>query len=359
VRSSRPRAAALLVLLVAASPLGGCTEAGYILRQAKGQLRILRERERIVDLLSRRGLDEPRRRRLEIVLLVREWAHDELGLVKTAAYTRYYDTGGSALAWNLIAAYKDRLEPVVFRFPIVGGLPYKGYFEKERALEAQRAFEARGFDTHLRAVEAYSSLGYFADPVYSPMLEDTVARLVEVVIHETTHATIFLRDQVAFNESLASFVGDQGALDFLARLYGPESNEVRRQALGMRRDRAFAGLLDELHARVERLYASVLPRERKLALREAHFAWAKRRYAEIFPDPSSWGAFGRRRLNNAVLLSYGTYKRGLEFQRAVYAALGRDLSRMVALYRQAQELPDPLAAVSRWTGVRAFPEDRM
>jgi len=339
--------------LLAVLALCGCSTelTGYVLEQAWGQLKIMNQRRPIRQVLGRGGLAPEKREKLALVLLARDYAHHELGLRRTGAYTYFYDTGGKTLAWNLSACEKTSLRPRVWRFPVVGGLPYIGFFRREEGRAQKRALDAAGLDTYLRPVPAFSSLGWFADPVYSPLLEEDLPRLIDVVIHETTHTTIFLRGRVAFNESLAVFVGNQGALNFLARIQGPASAEVKSYAASIVRRQRFGRLVSALYRRLERLYASDLPRADKLRRREELFAWAQRRYKELFPDPGTWGAFVSRKLNNAVLLSYGRYNQGIEFHRQVYERLGRNLRRMVELYKRAQRHDDPIAYVARVTGV--------
>jgi predicted aminopeptidase len=319
----------------------------------------MHHRERVEDVLRRRDLNPEWREKLTLVLLARRYAHEEIGLKLTPAYTRFYDTGGKPLAYNLSACPKDSLKPKVWRFPIVGGLPYVGYFDEQRARRARAALDREGLDTELRPVPAFSSLGWFADPVYSPMLEEEIGRLVEVVIHETTHTTIFLRNQVAFNESLAVFIGDQGALNFLARVYGPLSGVVERYRATVTRRRTFSRLVAELYERLDRLYGSPLTRAEKLAQREEHFRWAQQRYRELFPDPAHWTSFVKRPLNNAVLLNYGRYNQGLGFHQRIYQTLGGRLSRMVELYKSAQRHADPIGYVARACRLEGFIKQRM
>jgi len=329
------------------------------MEQAWGQLKVLHGRQRIADLLRSPDLTPERRWKMKLVLAVRRYAHQELGLRQTAAYTRYYDTGGAPMAYNLSACPKDSLKPKVWRFPIVGGLPYIGFFKKEQGRAMQRTLAAQGLDTYLRPVSAFSSLGWFADPVYSSMLEGDASRLVDVIIHETTHTTIFLRDQVAFNESLAVFVGNQGTLNFLARLYGPHSVQVREYRLRISRRRRFSLLVTRLYEKLTRLYGSSESRAGKLRRREDLFSHAQQQYKEIFPDPAQWGSFVRRPLNNAILLSYGRYNQGLDFHHLVYRNLGRDLRRLVELYKHAQQFDDPIGYVARQCGLRWFTKQRM
>lgn len=353
-----PRAGARWTALAAVA-LAGCSAPGYVMEQAWGQLKVLHNRQRISTVLHRTDLKPGWRAKLKLVLKIRDYAHDEIGLRRTGAYTRFYDTGGKPLAHNLSACPKTSLKPKVWRFPVVGGLPYIGFFDRKKGELRQRALDAKGLDTYLRPVPAFSSLGWFADPVYSPMLEDDIPRLADIVIHETTHTTIFIRNQVAFNESLAVFVGNQGALNFLARLYGPASDQVRAYSQSISRRRRFSWLVSRLHRRLTRLYRGPLPRSEKLRRRQQLFTWAQQRYKQLFPDPNRWGNFVRRPLNNAVLLSYGRYNQGLEFHRKVYEALGRDLRRMVALYKFAQRFDDPVAYVVSASGVGPFVEQRM
>ena len=346
------RPAAILGLALVVSVTSCSTDlTGYVLEQAWGQLAIMNRRRPIREVVRRPDLKPGWRDKLRLVLLVREYAHRDLGLRRTGAYTYFYDTGGKALAYNLSACDKTSLRPKVWRFPVVGALPYIGFFDREKGRARKRRLDARGLDTYLRPVPAFSSLGWFADPVYSPMLEQDIPRLVDVVIHETTHTTIFLRGQVAFNESLAVFVGNQGTLDFLARLYGPTSPAVTRYARRIGRRQRFARLVSELYRQLGRLYGSDLPRAAKLRQREDLFARAQQRYKELFPDPDTWGLFVQRKLNNAVLLSYGRYNQGIEFHEEVYVRLGRDLHRLITLYKRAQRFGDPMAYVARVTGV--------
>ena len=355
--SVRTRAVLLLVLLGMLLP--ACSAPLYVARQAWGQLKVLNGREKIRRVLLRPDLSPERRRKLELVLTVRRYAFEEIGLKRTAAYTRFFDTGGEPLAHNLSACPKDSLRPKVWRFPIVGGLPYIGFFEKAKGLVRQKALDAAGWDTYYRPVSAFSSLGWFADPVYSSMLATSDGRLADIILHETTHTTIFLRNRIAFNESLAVFIGNQGAMNFLARLHGPKSKQVTEFKNKIVMRRRFSLLIKRLYARLEKLYSSDLSKQEKVKRRQEHFHWAQAEYKRIFPDPRRWGSFVRQPLNNAVVLSYGRYNTGLRFHRAVYRALGRNLNRFVALYRRAQQFDDPIAYVAGRTGLAWMVKQKM
>jgi len=329
-----------------------CSSAKYVANQAGGQLRVLHGRERIEQVLKRSELPSAKKRKLELVLLARRWAHEELGLRETAAYTYYYDTGGRPLAYNLSGCPKTSLRPKRWTFPIVGRVPYLGFFQLDEARLMQQQLEEReNLDTELRPIAAFSSLGWFADPIFSPMLDDEDSRLVEVVIHETTHTTIFLRGRMAFNESLATFIGNEGALQFLNYFYGAGSGAVREFKQRVADSYLFSKLVSATYDELERLYQSSQSAATKLARREEIFAAAQQSYKKIFPDQRWWGSFVNRRLNNAILLNYGRYQQGLEFHRRVYEALDRDLGRFVELYKRSQYFDDPLKYVRRQAGL--------
>ena len=351
----RMRNPALLVALL----LCGCSAPGYVVQQAWGQLGVMHHRQRITDMLRKRDLKPQWRRKLQLVLLARRYAHEQIGLALTDAYTRFNDTGGKPMAHNISACHKTSLRPKIWRFPIVGGLPFIGFFDRREAVAAELVLQQQDLDTYLRPVPAFSSLGWFADPVYSQLLDGSEGRLVDTVIHEMTHTTIHLHNRSAFNESLAVFVGNQGALNFLARVHGPQSKQVKELARRIARRRRFSRLVSILYTRLDRLYKGALPRQQKLARRQEIFAWAQGRYKELFPDPAHWGRFVRRPLNNAVLLSYGRYNTGLQFHYLVYRAMGRDLRKTVALYKFATNFDDPIAYVARACGLKWAIQQKM
>ena len=320
----------LLLLLVT---VGGCASSRYLLEQSGGQLRLLAGRQSISETLLRGGLSPRWRKHLALVRVAREFAYEQLGLRRTEAYSLWFDTGGSPVAYNLSAAPRTQLRAKTWLFPIVGRVPYLGFFRREGAQAAQARLRAQGFDTQLRAVAAFSSLGYFADPVFSPMLDEAPDRLIELVLHESTHTTVFLPGRVSFNESFAVFVGQQGTLELLKALYGRGSPQWRHAKRRFSQREAFAALVERLARRLRGLYASKLAEAAKIRRRRELFSAAQAEHLKLFAEPKA--AFVARPLNNAVVLSHGRYLGGLGFHRAVFRCCGASLRKMVALYRSA------------------------
>ena len=319
-------------LLAVALSQTGC----YYLAQAGGQLDILWHREAIGEVLKREGLSERDRAKLEFGEAV-------MGLTKSDNYTTFYDTQGRAVSWVVSACRKDRFEQVTWWFPIVGTLPYKGYFSADDARREGAALEAKGYDVTVRPVAAYSTLGWFSDPVFSTMLRHDNVDLVALILHELTHGTVFASGRGDWNEALAEFTGREGARQFFAAKHGDGSAEAQRAAKRFEDDERVDGFVTRVHDRLLRLYASGRAGHEILALRDQLWTEAREEF-EVFratlhaPDERA-GDF-RGRLNNAELMARRRYGRFDGFRKA-FAAAGRDWKTFFEAMRKAAESEDP------------------
>jgi predicted aminopeptidase len=338
------RAALVVAALVAAA---GCWSGRYLAQQGVGQLGLLRARRRVSEVLSDPAVDADTKRRLRLAMAARDFGIEVLGLRGGDAYTRYLDMGGRPVAWNVTAAEKDRLRLHLNRFPIVGAIPYLGFFREADAQAEAARLEALGLDVYVRGVAGYSTLGMTSDPIYSSMIDGEEARIVEVMLHEMLHGTLYLPGHSDWNESLATFVGLEGAAEFLSARGDPnDATRLLADARELERDqeafsRFLGPVLDELRA----LYAGPLGRAEKLKAREAVFARAQAEYLKRFPPPPGKrpGAFARRPLNNAVLLSYDVYHAATPEHRRLFARVGSNLAAFIRLYKYAVEnTPDPI-----------------
>lgn len=330
-------------VLLAGISLGACGDAtpGYLLHLARGQLHVLLE-SRPLEVVRHATIDSVRLARLDWVDTVRAYAVD-IGLAGAHTnYTRFYDTGTAPISYNVSASPVDALQPFQWHFPLVGPLPYKGYFDRQPALAEAQRLRDLGYDALARSVSAYSTLGYLPDPLLSSMLDDGEERLADLLLHELTHATIFAQGQVDYNESTASFVGRQGAVELMQRRYGPESTQV--ESIHERRGQAqlftqFMGtFLDELDS----LYAQGLERDQVLAGRGQLLLSAQRRYRSHPLAGSRYDGFLQwEQVNNARLLSYRRYNRDLHLFEAVYEAQDADLKSSIEVYAQCADTGDP------------------
>ena len=337
------------VALVTALSLAGCWSGDYLAKQGVGQLKLLRARRRIDDVLADPAVSAETKRRLKLAREAREFGVRVLGLRGGDEFTRFVDSHGAPIAWNVTAAQKDRLQAHLNVFPIVGAIPYLGFFDEKDAVREAARLRAEDLDVYVRPVAGYSTLGITSDPIYSSMLDGPDSRIVEVTLHEMTHATVYLAGHSEWNESLATVVGSEGAAQFFAAR-GDTAHAAELIEDSRRREReqeAFAKFLAPLVRSLDQLYADVaLPRARKLERREKIFAAAQKKFLTLFPPPPGKkpGIFGQGPLNNAVVLSFSVYHSTTPQHRALLASVGGNLRAFVALCKHAvEDESDPLA----------------
>jgi predicted aminopeptidase len=345
VRVARPA-----LLMVALALLSACSP-GYYLRAAWEQTRILSRRHPIAGIVADTATDWETRHKLLLVLQARQFAADSLRLNAGDSYTLFARAESDTLVMVLSAAYKDRFAPHTWRFPIVGRVPYKGFFELRDAQKEQRKLEARGFDTYLRPSAAYSTLGWFNDPLLSTLLRYDEISLANTVIHELFHNTFYAPGQAVFNESLANFVGGRGAIEFFCGRDGHDAHTCRTATGSWEDDVTFGVFLQGLVEDLETLYARPeLSSGDKLRERERVFADAQARFAgEVRPrlKVDTFASFTRDPLNNATLIARRIYYDRLELFERVYRSRNGEFRRavddIVAAARSNKD--DPYAAV--------------
>lgn len=202
----------------------------YGIMQGKGQFKVLWNARSVEKVLSDPGVPDSLKQKLLLVQEVRDFAVDSLGIRSSKNYTTLFDQEGKEILWVVTACRPYSLEQKQWTFPVVGQVSYKGFFDYERALQEKADLAEEGYDTYLRSVGAWSTLGWFRDPILSNMLFRGDGELVNTIIHELTHGTIFVKDSLDFNENLATFIGHQGAIRFMSAKWG-EDSEVLQQYL--------------------------------------------------------------------------------------------------------------------------------
>ena len=195
----------------------------YGIAQGQGQLAILWKARPIEEVMQDPTVPDSLKQKIATVQEVRTFAIDSLGVNDSDSYRTLYDQKGKPVLWVVTACEPFSLEDKKWSFPLVGTFSYKGFFNQAKANELRTQLISEGYDTGIRTVNAWSTLGFFNDPIMSNLLFRTEGSVANTIIHELTHATIFVKDNLKFNENLASFVGDKGAEAFLQHKYGKHS----------------------------------------------------------------------------------------------------------------------------------------
>jgi predicted aminopeptidase len=343
--------ALLLLGFLTLSPTGR-----YLARAAWAEGHILARRKAIPALIASPATDPVTRAKLQLVLAARTFAVDSVRLRAEESFTTYSRLDSDTLVLVLSAAYRDRLRSYTWWFPIVGRVPYKGFFDPRDALAAARDLEQRGLDTYVRPASAFSTLGWFDDPLVSSTLHEDSASLVNTVIHELTHNTFYAPGQAVFNESFANFVGAHGAMWYF-RTRGDTAN-LRASEEDWGREVLYGTFLEGVYHSLDSAFAAHPGSAAdRIAAREAIYARARTLFVDsILPRFPGYrpGTTVRFSLNNARLFAQRVYRTGLEQFDAVLAAEGGDLrranARIIALARSKPS--DPYGAVRAWVAAQ-------
>ncbi|HEY0782947.1 MAG TPA: aminopeptidase [Thermoanaerobaculia bacterium] len=342
--------AAMLGLVALGIAAVATSEGRFLARSAWEEGRILWRRQPITRLLADRATEPTLRAQLALVAEARAFAHDRLGLAAKRTYTSYSDVGRGPLLYVLAASPRDRLTVYRWWYPIVGRVPYKGFFDRRAAERAAAALAARGYDTNLTPASAFSTLGWFDDPLLSTALGDDPVELAATVIHELAHNTLWVASAADFDESFATFVGLRGAERFFAAR-GDRAGTSRAAAL-WRDEERLGRFYSDLARRLTTVYAAHLPEPERLRRRAAVFAAARAELAGPLArelEVYRFTAPGRRDLNNATVVAGRLYRTHLADLDRVDALGGDDRRRTVATLAAAVQ-SDPAGP---WPAVRA------
>ncbi len=330
--------AALAGLLVAGSlGLSGC---GYYAQAVGGHMDLVGRARPVDDVLADPASPDALRDRLELVLELRRFAFAELLLPDNGSYLKYAELDRPYVVWNVFAAPPDSLTPRQWCFPVAGCVVYRGYFREEAARGYARGLAEDGYDVHVGGATAYSTVGWFKDPVLSTMLSADDARLAGLLFHELAHQQLYVKDDSAFNEAFASLVEEEGVRRWLAA--GGREQEWTLWQARKEREAAVQMLLEQARAELAELYASPPGPEELAARKQAVFDQLRERYRAVsadWPDRGGYDAWFAAPWNNARLVPVGTYRRLVPAFRALLREEGGDLAAFYARCESLGALP--------------------
>lgn len=322
--------------------LSGC-QIGYILSSAHNQFMMMSTRVPVNKALEASEITPEQRSKLEISQKARLFAFEKLKLKETENYSTYINLKRPYVTWVVHAAYKWEMKNYEWPFPFIGRMPYKGYFKEEEANEEAKKMQAAGYDVYVRGVSAYSTLGYFQDSVLSSMLRYKEHDLVNTIIHEVVHTTIYIKNNADFNEKLAVFIGNKGTEIFYHLLEGPTSATLKIIEDENHDDQLFAGFITKELNDIEEWYREhgakqdEQARENRLKLVIEHFE------NDLKPKlkTKNYDRLSKEKFNNARLGLYKTYMSNLDDFERLYQKLDKDLLKFIEVTKALEKSENP------------------
>jgi len=328
LRAAGLAAAALLLL-------GGCSTAGYYAQAVGGHVRLMTAARPVEQWLADPSASADLKQRLELAQRIRRFAADELGLPDNASYTAYAELGRPVVVWNVVAAAEFSTRPRQWCFPFAGCVSYKGWFEAAAAEAAGRALEGEGYEVFVHGVPAYSTLGWFADPMLNTTIRLPRQELARLLFHELAHQVAYASGDSSFNESFATVVEREGVLRWLA-LHGTDTEREAFAAADHRRA-GFVSLILSARDELDRLYASPLPDGAKRRAKAGVLACVVARYQDLRREWGGYSGYDRwfaRPLTNAHVASVATYTERVPGFERLLSESGADLPRFYAAVKR-------------------------
>lgn len=292
----------------AALMLSSCSSLSYYTQAAQGQLQLLADARPIDDWIADSSTNQKLRLRLETARQIHRYAIHEMKLPDNGSYTNYTNLKRPYVLWNVVATPELSLKPLQWCFPVAGCVNYRGYYSKDAAQAYARKLRANGNDVEVGGVSAYSTLGWFSDPLMSTFINYPDAELARLIFHELAHQVVYVQGDSQFNESFASAVEQAGVEAWLERFGNPAMSDAYERYKGRKAD--FLALLVRYRGELERTYKSMIPDEEKRAIKARLFIALKDDYQVLKANWGGYAGYDRffaEPLSNAHLASIATY----------------------------------------------------
>ncbi len=320
--------------LLAILLLSGCSSLSYYDQLVSGQFQLLRAREPVEDVIADQTRDPKLRQRLAFSQQARDFASSQLHLPDNKSYRLYADLGRPYVVWNVFATDEFSLEPITHCFPIAGCVAYRGYYTIGGARGAAALQRQEGKDVYVSGVEAYSTLGWFNDPILSSMLGWGDERLATLIFHELAHQRFYVKDDTEFNESYARFVEQEGSAQWRAARGLAANRDMQSKRLG-----DLTRLILATRERLKQLYRQPLSAELMRQRKAAEFDRLRSEYRLLrdqqWSGDKRYDAWINAPMNNARLLPFGLYDQWVPAFEALFRNVNGDWQ---AFYAQVERL---------------------
>lgn len=319
----------LLILLLAA--VAGCQSIGYYKQAISGQMQMLSNQKPLSEMIADSKTSPKLKEKFRLILALRSFAEENLGLSAGGRYLSYVDLHRSNAVWNVYAAPELSLKPKSWWYPVVGSVTYRGYFSEAAAQAYAKKIREQGFDVYVGGVDAYSTLGWFKDPVLNTFIEDSDRRLASLIFHELTHQRLFISGDTEFNEALATAVAEEGLHRWLVEKNDPVAME--KYYAELKRKKQFVDLIRETRCQLEAAYENVPANSNVAALRQQKQTILSRLHSDYAKLKEEWNGYSgyddwfAGPVNNAQLNTVATYYDLVPVFRQMIDDGGGDLNR--------------------------------
>lgn len=320
-----------IVLLLFTALISGCSTVNYYAQSIQGQFEIIQKRQNINLILNDSNLSNSHRNRLETVLELRDFSINQLGLPDNNSYLSYADLERDYVIWNIFATEEFSLSPIKWCYLIVGCLDYRGYFSETEAEQHAMNLKAQGYDIYLGGVSAYSTLGWFDDPVLNTMLRWSDIQLATVMFHELAHQQLYIKNDTEFNESYAEAVATIGVIKWLEQ--SPDKTLLTAYLQSRSQEKEFISLIMKYKTVLTEIYRSETNKKQMLIQKESAFKQMKDEYRNISHhwEKDRYAYWFSTDLNNAKLAAIVTYQQYASSFMNIYNKLDRNLERFYSL----------------------------
>ena len=337
----------LLVVALFGVVLSGCSTIGYYSQIVSGHMRIVLGKRSVEEVVADESVDDSIKHRLNVAQQARKFAINSLELPDNQSYTSFYDTGRGFVTWNVIAAEEFSFQPRLWCFPIAGCVSYRGYYSEENAQRYADGLDAEGLDVAVNGATAYSTLGWFRDPLLNTMLERSDPSIASLLFHELAHQQLYVSDDSTFNESFATFVENEGLKRWQEHVMKTDPQLVDEDltaalALGKQRRGEFINLLSGTRDDLTELYESEIAPEQMREQKRLRFDQMREDYALLKASWEGYEGYDRwfdRKLNNARLVAVGTYNDYIPAFQTLFERSGRSFPQFFIAAKEISKLP--------------------
>lgn len=320
---------------------------GYYFKGAVENISLFFARESIDKVLVQDKLPDADKKKLKMAMAAKKFAEDNLGLKKSKNYSKFVQLDRPHLVYVVNASPKWELKHYLFKYIVLGELPYKGFFNEAEAKQEKLELEKQDLDVYVRGASAYSSLGYISDPIYSSMLRGSEADLVNTIIHETVHATLYIKSSADFNERLATFIGNKGSELFYEQLEGPNSPTLAATKIENQDEKLFSEFISKEIKALEEYYKTLPESERSESKRVERLQLILDNFdRDLKPKlNSSLSNFSKVPMSNARLLLFKTYNEDLSDFALLFEKSNSDFKVFMQHCKSLEDSPSPEIAL--------------